>query len=296
MKQTASPTLSGPHALLALAIVLVWGTNFTIAKLALGQLPPVFFSALRFFFVVFPAIFFLRRPAVPWRLLAAYGLLTGAGQFGFLYVAMAHDISPGLASLVVQAQVFVTIGLSMAFSREKVRLAQWGALLLAASGLGVIIVHGGQDATLKGVLLVLLAACGWAGGNQVVRVSGRVDMLAYVVWSSVFAVPPLLLLALWHDGMPAIAAGIAHTGWAGWAAVLWQSAGNTMFGYSCWSFLLARYPAATVAPVSLLVPVFGFTASALVLGEALPAWKLGAAALVMAGLALNLLWPRRAPR
>ena len=84
MKQTASPSLSGPHALLALAIVLVWGTNFTIAKLALGQLPPVFFTALRFFFVVFPALFFLRRPAVPWRLLAAYGLLTGAGQFGFL--------------------------------------------------------------------------------------------------------------------------------------------------------------------------------------------------------------------
>ncbi len=40
-----------------------------------------------------------------------------------------------------------------------------------------------------------------------------------------------------------------------------------MFGYGVWAWLLARYPAATVAPLSLLVPVFGFAASALILGE-----------------------------
>ena len=74
--------------------------------------------------------------------------------------------------------------------------------------------------------------------------------------------------------------------------MIWQSVGNTMFGYAVWGWLLARYPAATIAPMSLLVPVFGMAASALVLHEALPAWKLLAAALVMAGLALNTFWPR----
>jgi O-acetylserine/cysteine efflux transporter len=49
-----------------------------------------------------------------------------------------------------------------------------------------------------------------------------------------------------------------------------------------------------VTPMALLVPVFGFAASALLLNEALPGWKLGAAALVMAGLGLNLLASRRA--
>ena len=92
----------------------------------------------------------------------------------------------------------------------------------------------------------------------------------------------------------AIAAGIARATPVTWAAVLWQSVGNTMFGYACWAWLLARYPAATIAPLSLLVPVFGFGASALILGEPLPAWKIGAALLIMAGLAVNLLWrPRR---
>ena len=284
------------HALLALAVVAVWGSNFTVAKLGLRDIPPMFFTFLRFFFAFVPLAFFLKRPAVPWRHLAAYGVLIGAVQFGFLYAALEKDISPGLASLVIQAQVFVTIGLSMGFSGERVRPYQWAALLLAASGLGLIMLHGGADATPLGVLLVLVSACGWAGGNQVSRMNGPVDMLAYVVWSSLFALPLLLPAALLLDGWPAIAAGLSHATPATWAAVAYQSVANTMFGYGVWGWLLARYPAATVAPLSLLVPVFGFAVSALVLGEALPAWKLAAGALVLGGLAFNLLWPRIAGR
>jgi O-acetylserine/cysteine efflux transporter len=285
-------TLPLRHALLALAVVAVWGSNFTVAKLGLRDIPPLFFTFLRFFFAFVPLAFFLKRPAVPWGHLAAYGVLIGAVQFGFLYAALEKDISPGLASLVIQAQVFVTIGLSMGLSGEKVRPYQWAALLLAASGLGLILLHGGADATPLGVILVLVSACGWAGGNQVSRMSGPVDMLAYVVWSSLFALPLLLPAALLLDGWPAIAAGLSRATPATWAAVAYQSVANTMFGYGVWGWLLARYPAATVAPLSLLVPVFGFAVSALVLGEALPAWKLVAGALVLGGLAFNLLWPR----
>ena len=285
-------TLSLRHFLLALAVVAVWGSNFTVAKLGLREIPPLFFTFLRFFFAFFPLAFFIRRPAVPWRLLAAYGVLIGAVQFGFLYGALERDISPGLASLVIQSQVFVTVGLSMAFSGERVKPYQWAALLLAASGLGVIMIHGGADATPLGVMMVLVAACGWAGGNQVSRMSGQVDMLGYVVWSSLFALPPLLLAALLIDGWPAIAAGVSKAGIATWATVAYQSVANTMFGYGVWGWLLARHPAATVAPLSLLVPVFGFTVSALVLGEAFPFWKLAAFALVLGGLAFNLLWPK----
>jgi len=284
------------HFLLALAVVAVWGSNFTVAKLALRDLPPVFFAFLRFFLVFFPAALFIRRPAVPRRLLAAYGVLIGAIQFGFLFVALKHDISPGLASLVVQSQAFFTIGLSIALSGERVKPFQWLALALAASGLGIIIVHGGADATPLGVILVLIAALGWAGGNHVSRLSGKVDVLAYVVWSSVFALPPLLVLALIFDGWPAMQDGLMHAGWVAWASLAYQSVANSMFGYGVWAWLLARYPTATVAPLSLLVPVFGFTVSAFVLGETFPTWKLAAFALVLGGLAFNLLWPRVAER
>jgi O-acetylserine/cysteine efflux transporter len=117
-------------------------------------------------------------------------------------------------------------------------------------------------------------------------------MLAFIVWSSAFAAPPLLALSLLTEGWDAISAGVRGATWGTWAALVWQSFGNSLFGYSVWAWLLTRYPTATVAPMALLVPVFGMGASALVLHEALPAWKLAAAALVLAGLALNLLWPR----
>jgi O-acetylserine/cysteine efflux transporter len=284
------------HLLLALAVVAVWGTNFVVIKWALGTLPPLLLGALRFALAFAPAALFVARPAVRWRTLAAYGALIGAGQFGLLFIAMRADITPGLASLVIQVQVFFTIGLAMALAGERLRGVQVLALALAASGLGLIALHTDASTTPLGLALVLLAALAWAAGNHVAKGAGRVDMLGFMVWSSLFAVPPLALLSLLIEGPQAIAQGLAAAGPGVWAAVLWQSIGNTLFGYGAWAWLLARHPAATITPMALLVPVFGIAASAALLGEALPAWKLGAAALVLTGLALNLLWPRLAAR
>jgi len=286
------PALSLRHALLAVAVTAVWGTNFVVIRVGLDHLPPLLFGALRFGFALFPAVLFVRRPAVPWSKLAAYGLLIGAGQFGLLYIAMTDYITPGLASLVVQVQVFFTIALAAYFNGDRVQPFQFAALLLAGAGIGVILLHTDGTTTPLGLALVLAAALCWAGGNVVARSTPGVDMLAYVVWASLFAVPPLLVLSLMFEGWPAIREGIAHADAATWGAVLWQSVANVMFGYAVWGWLLSRYPAATVAPMSLLVPVFGMAASAIWLGEPLPGWKFAAAGLVLAGLCLNFLWPK----
>lgn len=284
-------SLSLRHFFLALAVVAVWGSNFVVIKLALGHMPPLLFATLRFAVVVLPTVFFLPRPDVPWRNLAAYGLLIGVGQFGLLFVAMNGHISPGLASLVIQVQVFFTIGLAMWMSGETLQRVQWVALALGAAGLGVIVTHTDGSTTLLGLALILLAALSWAGGNLVSRAAGRINMVAYVVWSSLFAVPPLALLSLWVEGWDALATGVQQADAFTWAAVAWQAWGNSLFGYAAWGWLLARYSAATITPMALLVPLFGMGSSALLLGETLPAWKLMAAGLVLSGLALNLLWP-----
>ncbi len=284
-------SLSWRHFLLAVAVIAVWGSNFVVIKLALAHLPPLLFATLRFGVVVIPMVFFLPRPPVPWRNLAAYGLLIGVGQFGLLFVAMNGHISPGLASLVIQVQVFFTIGLAMTMAGETLQRVQWLALALAACGLAVIVLHTDGSTTVLGLGLVLLAAMSWAGGNLVSRAAGRINMVAYVVWSSLFAVPPLALLSLWVEGWPALLAGLQQADGLAWAAVAWQAWGNSIFGYAAWGWLLSRYSAATITPMALMVPLFGMGSSAWWLGESLPPWKLGAAALVMAGLALNLLWP-----
>ena len=280
--------------LLGLAVMMVWGSNFTVIKLALATLPPLLFATLRFTFAVLPLAFLLPRPKVRWRNLAAYGLLIGVGQFGLLFIAMQGHISAGLASLVVQCQAFFTIALSMWIGGERLLRVQWVALASAVAGIAIIAVHGDTSTTPLGLALVLVAAACWAIGNIVQRRSGATNMLAYVVWSSLFAVPPLLALSLLVEGPAAIAHGLAAATPLVWAAVAWQSVGNTLFGYGAWGWLLGRYPTATVAPLSLLVPVFGMGFAAWILAEPLPAWKLAAAALVLGGLMINIIGQRLA--
>jgi O-acetylserine/cysteine efflux transporter len=289
---------------LALAIMFVWGTNFVVIHVGLAVLPPLLFATLRFTFVLLPAVFFLKKPDLPWRYLVLYGVGTGLIQFGLLFIAMRGMISPGLASLVVQMQAFFTVAIAMQRQGERVAPYQLAAFGLALAGMGVIAGHNGHGATVLGLALTLGSALGWSISNQTAReashfaaAQGRpLNLLALIVWSSLFSVPPLLVLSLLLEGPHAIVHALASAGPVTWSAVLWQSVGNTLFGYTCWAWLLSRYPAATVSPLSLLVPVFGFAASAALLGEPLPVWKLAATALIMAGLVINVFWGRRKPK
>jgi O-acetylserine/cysteine efflux transporter len=274
---------------LALLVVAVWGTNFVVIKWGLRTIPPFLFAFLRFLFSAFPFVFFLARPATPWRWLVLYGLFLGAGQFGLLYYALRADISPGLASLVIQAQVFFTIGLSAWIFRERVSAVALAGCTLALAGLALIASHLDGSSTPLGIAIVLCAALAWGCANLVAKKAaaqarGPFSMLAFVAWASLFAVPPLLALTLGLEGAAAWHS-LADAGPAAWAAAAWQVIGNTLFGFAAWSFLLARYDAAVVSPWALLIPVFGMGASAIFLGEALPAWKLGGGALVLAGIA-----------
>lgn len=286
-----------PRALLlALAVVMVWGSNFAVIGATLHSLPPLLFACLRFAAVVFPLIFFVRRPAVSWGILAGYGIAIGVGQFGLLFIAINGYIAAGIASLLVQSQVIFTIGMAMMISGERLKPLQIAALTLALCGVAVIVGHTGGEVTVTGIALVLGAAFGWSLGNMAQRAAGKVDMLGFITWSSLFAVLPLAGLALWFEGWPAIETALWATTPAIWLAVAWQAVGNTLFGYGAWGWLLARYPATSVAPTSLLVPVFGMASTAVWLGEPLPPWKLLAAALIIGGLAVNLLATRQPAR
>jgi len=295
--------LSLRDAALALLVVFFWGTNFVVVRWGLGMLPPLLMAAIRFALVLLPAIFFLKKPNVSWASLALYGLCVGTGQFGLLYIAMDGFISPGIASVVMQMQVFFTIAVAAQRTGEKPQPHQLFGLLPAAAGLVIILMHNGQDITPTGLALVLGGAVCWAVSNQTTREAARsaaargtpMNPLAYVVWASLFAMPGLLIASLLLEGPVRDFQAVTTSSGIIWPTLIWQSAANTLFGYTMWASLLGRYRAATVAPLSMLVPVFGMGASVLVLDEPLPAWKLSACLLIMAGLAVNLLWrPRKA--
>jgi len=280
------------HLLLALAIMAVWGTNFVVIKVSLDAFPPFLFAALRFTFAFLPLAFFIPRPKVSWGNLCAYGVAIGVGQFGILFFAIDGRISPGLASLVVQTQVFFTIGLAMFFTKERLRLYQAVAVSIAMTGLGTIALHTDADTTFIGLALIVFAGLSWGIGNTVSRRAGSINMLSYVVWASAFSLPPLFLISwIFEGGWEQMSASIISAPIGAWAGVFWQSWGNTVFGYAAWAWLLSKHPAAVVAPAPLLVPIFGMGASAYFLSEPLPLWKILAAGLVIAGLIVNLFWP-----
>lgn len=283
------------HLLLALVIVFFWGVNFAIIKLGLRQISPLGLGVIRFVLAALPWIFFIRRPPIPLSSLALYSLLIFALQFGFLFTGMKVGVSAGLASLVMQLQVFFTIGFAVIFLAEQPTRWQLLGALFAFGGIAVVAANLGGDVTLAGLSLLILGAMAWGGGNIVSRVismrHGAINVLGLVCWGSLFATPPLLAVALILDPQ-GLAASFSGLDWTSLGAIAYLVYISTLFCFGAWSLLLSLYPVATVAPFTLLVPVFGFLGSAVLLGEAIQPWKLLASALIIAGLILNVFGQR----
>ena len=274
--------------LLALLVIVVWGMNFVVIKVGLHGMPPMLMGALRFMLAAFPAILFVRRPQVPLRWMLAYGMTISLGQFAFLFYAMYVGMPAGLASLVLQSQAFFTLFFAALFLGERLRGSNLFGLLVAASGLVLIGLQGGQAMTLAGFALTIAAASVWARGNVVTRKLGKVNLVGLVVWGSLIPPLPFLALSLWLEGPALISQSLRTLSLDSLLVLAYLAFGATILGYGLWSRLLSRYPASQVAPFSLLVPVVGISSSALLLGERLGGLQMVGAALVMAGLLINV--------
>jgi O-acetylserine/cysteine efflux transporter len=281
------------HVALAVLAALIWGSNFVVIKLGLGRYPPLLFSALRFACaaLVLPAF---PRPRVGWARLILLGLVLFACQFGCLFLGMAHGMPPGLASVTAQTQAFLTGLFAAAFLGERPTGRQVLGTAVAFTGLALIGSTVGGDMTWAGLLFTLGAATSWATGNILLKQLGQVDMLALVVWMALIPPLPLLLLSLAVDGPARVAGALFHPTWVGILAVLFNGILATVVGFGIWAHLLRRYPAATVAPFSLLVPTVGMASAAIVFGERLGPARLAGTLLIVAGLAVLVLFRPRA--
>jgi len=279
---------------LTLAIVALWGFSFVPIKLGLRELPPFALAAFRFLFAAVPLVFFIKPPQMPWRYVVAYGFVIGVCQFGLLFLGMELGMPAGLSSLVIQVQIFFTIGLAIAFLGDRLHrqnligaaIATVGVVLLAAYKL-----IGGATATLVGFVLVLIAALAWAVGNVIAKRAAGAhddDMFALVVWSSLIPPLPLAALSYAFEGGPAVWHAVATASAFTWGCVLFLAWGATLFGFASWAGLLHRYPTALISPFALLIPVSGLASGALFLGESLAPLQMLGVVLVFAGLAENV--------
>lgn len=285
--------------LLAALVATLWGVNFVVIDWGMAGIPPLFFVAVRFA-VVALAVFVVPRPLAPWPTVVGVGVFMSLGQFALLYTSIALGLRPGIAALLLQAQVVLTIVVAALALRERPTARQGVGVLVGTVGLGVVALGRGGDAPAVAVVLCLLAALSWAIGNVISRRAGavappkRLGALSLTVWSSLVVPLPALALSAAIEGPDAIAAGVAAFGWRPILSTLYTAGLCTLVGYAIFNALLARNRSASVVPWVLLAPVVAMTSAAVLLGQVPTLWEtVGGAVLVAGVFVANAPAPRR---
>jgi O-acetylserine/cysteine efflux transporter len=279
---------------LAVAVAAVWGVNFVVIDIGLDHFPPLLFSALRFTLAAFPAILFAGRPPARWRWVIAVALSLGVVKFSLLFAGMAAGMPAGLSSLVLQSQAVFTTVFAVLLLRERPGRRRIGGLVVAALGIGVVALRLGADGLPAGAFgLVVGAAVAWGLSNVAIRRAAPTDTLRFMVWVSAVAALPLAVLSLLFEGPAADLAALRAIDPAAVGALLFVALISTLAGFGAWGALIRRYGASTVAPFSMLVPVFGIASAALLLDERVYATDLAGGVLVVGGVLLGVLGPAR---
>jgi len=280
------------HLFLVLAVIFVWGLNFVAVKVALDGMSPLLLCFSRFLFCL-PALLLIPHPPIPFKKVAIYSLVMFVLQFWILFTGMQVGLSPALASVLLQLQTFFAIGFGVVFMREKLQFWQMLGAGIASLGIVLIATHIGGEISAAGLFLVLFAALLWASGSFLAKKFGQGSGLQLVVWSSFYACPPLLALTLLLEGPQSIADSLQRLTWLHIGAVTYIAFFATLFGFGIWNWLLHYYPLSKLSSFTLLIPIVGMLSSAILLGEPLQGWKIGAGALIVAGVGINLFGAKR---
>jgi O-acetylserine/cysteine efflux transporter len=255
------------HLVLAVLVTAVWGLNFPVTKLGLAAIDPLLLTALRFALAALPWVFFVDRPRVALHWLAAYGLIFGVAMWALINLGIAWGVPPGTASLLIQFSAFFTLAWGVVFFGERLGRLQWLGTLLAAAGLMGIVLSRPGDASVAGLALVIGSALAWSIGNVVIKLSKVREIFAFVVWASLFPPIPLMLLTWLLHGSAPFTALPSQLNAMTVFSLAFQVYAATHFSYWGWNLLLREYPISRVAPLSLLIPVFGIFSSMAIFGQ-----------------------------
>ncbi|WP_051026463.1 EamA family transporter [Nocardia higoensis] len=294
--------------ILGLTVVVLWGLNFLAIRAGLDHFPALFYAALRFAVLAIPVLIFVPRPRVPLRWLLLYGIGFGILQFAFLFTGMRAGMPTGLASLVLQTSAPFTVVLGALLLRERLRPRQLIGLAVASAGIAVIAADRMGEAALLPMLLTLAGGFGWALGNIGSRLATTatpasgppVNPLHLTLWMTVIPPVPLFVLSAVTEGpttgLRALTDFTAPTAPGALFGLVYLVTLGTVAGSGLWTYLMSRYPAGTVAPLSLLVPVVGIAAAWLVLDETPTPAELLGAVVVIAGAFVTVSTSRRSSR
>ncbi|HFR4114944.1 TPA: EamA family transporter [Yersinia enterocolitica] len=274
--------------LIALLITAIWGVNFSIIKLGLITTDPLILAGIRFTLCALPAVFFIKKPDTSWRYIIGYGLLFGIGLWGIVNLGIKAGVSAGIASLVLQFGAFFTMVLGAFLFHENLSKYQYIGIIVALLGLTSIIFISDGSVTFIGLALVLCGAVVWGLVSIIIKKSDTKQVFSFLVWSSLFSPIPLFILSYLFNGPSGFTELAIHFNTTTLFSILFQVYPNTLFAYWVWNSLLTKYPVSVVAPLSLLVPIFGMLGSVMIFNESIPPGKTIAMVFIISGLIIGL--------
>lgn len=280
------------HIFLAIVVAILYGLNYVAIPIGLEKIPPLYLSFIRLFLVSLLVVFYYKKPKVPFRLIVLYGLPMLAMQFSFIFTAINAGLSPTLAPILLQTQVFFTALFALVYLKEKLSKWQISGGLIAFAGIALVSIDSKGESSLLGIILILAAAISWALGNTVCKKIKQVDM-SLVVWSCLIAWPPVLLVSLVFEGPHAIVEAFAYFSVSSIFSIIYLTYGSLLLGLWIWNRLISLYPLATVAPFTLLVPIFGSISSSLVFSIPFHLLQIIASLLVVGGLCVDMYGSRK---
>ncbi len=274
---------------ITLLLMCLWGLNFSAIKLGASQTDPILLTAFRFLFAVFPAIFFVKRPPEPVRYLLAYGLVFGLGVWGMMVWSINIGVSVGMAPLLMNMSLISSLVLGYFVFNELLSVNKLIGVVLSLAGVLVSLALSDGSMPLQALPLIMIAATSWSLLALIVKKSETKHVFAFSVWGMLFAPIPLIAFAyILKGGQPFIDLP-GQLNAQVWFSILFQAYPTTLFGYWLWNKLTLKYPLSTMAPFSLLTPIFGLLGGVLFYSEEVSLIKLLAFVLILSGLAVSQL-------
>lgn len=283
------------HLIIIVAVTCLWGFNYSVIKAGVDNIDPFILTGLRFTFAAFPAIFFVRKPDVPWSYMALYGITFGVGLWGMMSMSIHSGLSAGTASLILEFSVFISVMMGVIFLKERITASLKIGLALTLLGLVFIANISDGTMTLIGFTFAIIGAVSMSAISLMVKKMDIKDMFAFVAWSCLFAPLPLFAMAYLINGVSLYSELTNTLNPTALASVLFQAYPTTLLGYWIWNKMLAKYPLSIMSPFKLLVPIFALVGSVIFYDEQLEVNKVIAFSLIIAGVIIPLIAPLFAP-
>jgi drug/metabolite transporter (DMT)-like permease len=285
-----------------LGVVLIWGLNLTIVKVALREVFPLAFNGVRFALATLTLLLLLRRFGESYGTSRRDGLkLAGLGLIGhtayqILFIEGLSKTTASHTALIFGVTPVVVAILSLILGHEHVTGAGWAGAALAFGGEYLIIAgkapSGGPAPSPLGDLLVLAAAFCWCFYTVLAK-----PLLAR---HSPLKVTAISMTWGFLGMLPFCVPSMARQEWKTLSPKVWAATGYSflfalVISYILWYRSVHKVGNVRTAVYSNLVPVTGTLAGWIFLGERLyPALGLGAAA-IFGGIALTRMQRTQTP-